>query len=252
VTIEDRNIRIDRSSFDAVIFDMDGVITSTASVHMAAWKELFDDLLRGETDDPAGSYQPFTQEDYRRYVDGKAREDGIRSFLSARGIDVPEGSADDSPGVRTIHGLAALKDSYFQKRLEQDGATAFPGAITLIGRLHEAGIGTAVISASRNAERVLSSAGVLDLFAVRVDGVTAAELGLPGKPDPAVFLEAARRLGVVPDRAVVLEDAQAGVRAASQGGFGMVVGVDRGGAEQGLLEQGADVVVTDLADIQVG
>ena len=242
---------IDRSRFDAVIFDMDGVITDTARVHMAAWKSLFDDFLRTRAEQSGEAFRPFTEEDYQRYVDGKLRQDGVRSFLASRGITLEEGSLDDAPEAGTVNGLGNAKNAHFLKLLASQGADSFPHAVALVRSLQKAGIATAVISASRNAEAVLASAGVLELFTVRVDGVVAAELGLPGKPDPAVFLEAARRLGVPPERAVVVEDAQAGVEAGRAGGFGLVIGVDRGGEGEGLRAQGAHVVVSDLGQVRL-
>ena len=184
-------------------------------------------------------------------MDGKLRQDGVRSFLASRGITLEEGSLDDAPEAGTVNGLGNAKNAHFLKLLASQGADSFPHAVALVRSLQKAGIATAVISASRNAEAVLASAGVLELFTVRVDGVVAAELGLPGKPDPAVFLEAARRLGVPPERAVVVEDAQAGVEAGRAGGFGLVVGVDRGGEGEGLRAQGAHVVVSDLGQVRL-
>ncbi len=242
---------IDRARFDAVIFDMDGVITDTARVHMTAWKNLFDDFLRGRAERSGESFRPFTDQDYQRYVDGKLRQDGVRSFLASRGIELDEGSLADPPEAGTVHGLGNAKNAYFLRLLAYRGASSFPHAVALVRSLQKAGVGTAVISASRNAEAVLASAGVLDLFPVRVDGVVAAELGLPGKPDPAVFLEAARRLGVPPERAVVVEDAQAGVEAGRAGGFGLVIGVDRAGESEGLRARGAHLVVSDLSQVQL-
>jgi len=242
---------IDRARFDAVIFDMDGVVTDTARVHMEAWKRLFDDFLRSRAEHSEESFRPFTDADYQRYVDGKLRQDGVRSFLASRGIAPDEGSADDPPEAGTVRGLGNAKNAYFLELLASQGAGSFPHAVDLVRRLQEARIATAIISASRNAKAVLASAGVLDLFAVRVDGVVAAELGLPGKPDPAVFLEAADRLGVPPDRAVVVEDAQAGVAAGRAGGFGLVIGVDRGDESEELRARGAHVVVADLSQVQL-
>ncbi|HZN71820.1 MAG TPA: HAD-IA family hydrolase, partial [Micromonosporaceae bacterium] len=186
--------------------------------------------------------RPFTDEDYRRYVDGKPRYDGVRAFLASRGIVLP------AEQVRT---LGDRKDGYFSESLRRDGVRVFDGTVTLVRKLAVAGIGRAVISASRHCAEVLAVAGLTDLFEVRVDGVVAEELGLPGKPDPAVFLLAAHRLGVAPRRTVVVEDALAGVEAGRAGGFGLVIGVDRTGHAADLYEHGADRVVADLAEVTV-
>ena len=246
-----RSVTIDPERFDAVIFDMDGVITDTAGLHAEAWKRLFDELLRSHAEAAGTSFEPFDIErDYLRYVDGKARHDGVRSFLESREITLPEGADEDPPEAETVHGLGTRKNGYFLAAID-DGVDPFPSAVTLLEELHSAGISTAIISASRNAAGVLDAAGVAGLFDTRVDGDTAAELGLAGKPDPAVFLEAARRLGVEPARTVVVEDAESGVAAGVAGGFGLVVGVDRAGSPDRLLECGADAVVDDLARVRV-
>ena len=242
---------IDREHIDAVIFDMDGVITDTARVHSAVWKRLFDEYLRAHTEKTGAEFREFTDEDYRAYVDGKPRYDGVRSFLASHDIELAEGSPDDAPGDSTVQALGNRKNGFFLEALYESGADAYPHAVDLVHRLQAAGIGTAVISASLNAAEVLGSAGVGDLFRLRIDGVVAAEEGLAGKPDPAVFLEATRRLGFEASRAVVVEDAQAGVEAGSRGGFALVIGVDRGDAEAALLANGADVVVDDLANVRV-
>jgi beta-phosphoglucomutase family hydrolase len=237
---------IDRSETDAVVFDMDGVVTDTASVHARAWKRLFDEVL-AERGQP-----PFDIEtDYRRYVDGKPRSAGIRDFLASRGITLPEGDPDDPPERETVAGLGNRKNGYFLTELREQGAKPYPTTVELVRRLGEKGIGTAIISASRNMDEVLKSAGLADLFRVRVDGNEAARLGIPGKPDPAVFLEAASRLGAEPARAAVVEDAIAGVEAGRRGRFGLVVGVDRTGDADGLRRAGADVVVSDLGELEI-
>jgi alpha,alpha-trehalase len=237
---------IDRDRIDAVVFDMDGVVTETASVHAAAWKRLFDEFLA------ARGQPPFdTDADYRRYVDGKPRYDGVRDFLASRAISLPEGDPADPPDRETICGLGNRKNGYFREELRQNGARAFPTTIDLVRRLGEAGIGTAIISASKNMGEVLAAAGAADLFPVRVDGLDAGRLGLPGKPDPAVFVEAARRLGTAPARTAVVEDAIAGVTAGRRGGFALVVGVDRTGHADALREAGADVVVSDLGEVDL-
>ncbi len=236
-------------SYDAVVFDMDGVVTDTAPLHAAAWKQLFDEVLPGLTGSPVPSFD--VKEDYRRYVDGRTREDGVRAFLAARGIELPEGAADDPPDRRTVQGLAERKQQLFIGQLTRGGAVAFPSTVALLRRLRTAGIPTALVTSSRNSEMVLTAAGVSDLFDARVDGSDAVRLSLPGKPDPAMFLEAARRLRVDPARSVVVEDAEAGVRAGADGGFGLVVGVDRVGNRAGLLAAGAGVVVEDLTSLEV-
>jgi len=241
---------IARDDIDTVVFDMDGVITRTASVHAAAWKRLFDDYLRERAERLGTDWTPFDADaDYRVYVDGKPRYDGVRSFLASRGIELPEGSPDDTPDDETVCGLGDRKNGYFLQEVEERGVEAFESTVHLVRCLQELGIGTAVISASKNAELILDAAGVGDLFPVRVDGIVAAELGLPGKPDPAVFVEAARRLETPPARAAIVEDALAGVEAGRRGDFALVIGVDRTGHAEELAAAGADVVVADLAEI---
>jgi alpha,alpha-trehalase len=194
---------------------------------------------------------PFDESDYRKYVDGKHRDDGVESFLEARAIALPRGSPTDPPERSSIWGLANRKNRDFQHALAEQGVRAFPSSVEFVKRLQRAGIGTAIISASRNCEQVLDRAGVGDLFAVRVDGLETERLSLPGKPDPAVFVEAARRLGAAPDRAVVVEDAIAGVEAGRAGGFALVIGVDRTGQSDELRAHGANVVVHDLGELCV-
>lgn len=232
---------------EAVIFDTDGVVTKTADVHMRAWKRLFDDFLEGACD---GDFAPFGDDDYRRFVDGRPRLDGIVTFLASRGITIPTGSSDDPPGYGTVHALGAVKNGYFLDALRIDGVNAYGSTVDFVERLRETGIRTAVISASRNCAQVLESAGVADLFEVRIDGVVASQLGLAGKPDPAVFLEAARRLGIPPGRAAVVEDAIVGVEAGRRGGFCPVIGVDRTGNPE-MLALYADIVVPDLSELDV-
>jgi beta-phosphoglucomutase family hydrolase len=242
-----------RISYDAVIFDMDGVVTDTAAVHARAWKQLFDEVLPALASTDAKTVAAFDANlDYRRYVDGRSREDGVISFLAARGIELPLGEPDDPPERQTIRGLAARKNRFFDAAIARDGVRAFPSTIALIRRLRAGGVRTALVTASRNASGVLTAAGVHDLFDARVDGEDAATLGLRGKPDPALFLEAARRLAVAPDRAVVVEDAAAGVEAGRRGRFALVVGVDREDHRADLLAAGADVVVHDLGELDLG
>jgi beta-phosphoglucomutase family hydrolase len=238
------------SRYDAVIFDMDGVITDTARTHARAWERMFDAYLQGRE---AGGerFEPFTDADYLEYVDGKHRDDGVASFLAARGIELPRGSEADAPDQETVWGLANRKDRDFRRALAEDGAEVFPSSVALVRALQEHEVGTAVVSASKNCQNVLEAAGIADLFPVRVDGVVSEEMSLPGKPSPATFLEAARRLGAGPDRAAVVEDAIAGVMAGRRGRFALVVGVDRAGQAAALEAAGADLVVADLAELQV-
>ena len=232
---------------EAVLFDMDGVITDTAEAHMMAWKRLFDAYLREQDPDA----EPFSASDYRRYVDGKPRFDGVESFLQSRGIEVPFGDPEDDPEKETVCGLGNRKNGYFTEWLEENSATVFPGSRALLDELERAGIRAAVFSSSQNAGDVLESAGVLERFEVKVDGADMAEAGLPGKPDPAIMLRAAEQLGVSPDNCAVLEDALAGVEAGAAGGFAQVVGIDREDGDE-LAEGGADIVVSDLAELAVG
>jgi alpha,alpha-trehalase len=244
-------VTVSAADFDAVVFDMDGVVTDTAVVHRRAWQAMFDPFLAEVAGRTGTTQQRFGEDDYLRYVDGKARADGVASFLASRGVHLPRGSADDPPGTETVWALANRKDEAFQQVLATGGARAFPSTVALVRELQRQGIGTAIISASRNCQAILTAAGLDDLFPVRVDGVETARLALPGKPAPAVFLEAVRRLGATASRSVVVEDALAGVQAGRDGGFGLVVGVDRVGQAEALREHGAHVVVTDLDEVRV-
>ncbi|GAA4640151.1 beta-phosphoglucomutase family hydrolase [Actinoallomurus vinaceus] len=234
----------------ALLFDMDGVLTRTATVHAAAWKEMFDAFLR-EREGP--SFRPFDPvEEYDEYVDGKRREDGTRSFLESRGITLPEGSPDDPPGAPTIQGLSKRKNELVLRRLAEDGVEVYPGSVRYVQAAREAGLPTAVVSSSANTAQVLDAAGIAGLFDARVDGLTAQERGLAGKPAPDMFLAGAEALGVPASRAVVFEDALAGVQAGRAGGFGFVVGVDRIGQAAELTAHGADIVVKDLEELLGG
>lgn len=245
-------ITIDPAACDAVIFDMDGVLTTTARVHARAWKAMFDEYLEARARAGEGEQRPFDlEEDYERHVDGRPRYDGVRSFLASRGIELEEGSPDDPPGRETVCGLGNRKNERFLESLREDGAQRFVDAVELVRELREAGVRTAVISASRNAGEVLAEAGIADLFQTRVDGVVAAEERLEGKPAPDVFLEAARQLGASPARCAVVEDALAGVQAARRGGFAWVIGVARRGGAEDLAAAGADAVVHDLSEVAV-
>ncbi|MCY7417051.1 MAG: HAD-IA family hydrolase [Chloroflexi bacterium] len=233
---------------DAVVFDMDGVVTQTAIVHFGAWKQLFDAELAAR--EKAGAIvRPFGADDYRLFVDGKPRQDGVRDFLASRGIVLPLGHPDDSPGRATVWGLGNRKDEAFLSRVNEDGVRAFGTTLEFVRRLTAAGRRVAIISASRNASEVLSAAGVLDLFEVKVDGVDALDMRLAGKPDPAIFLEATRRLGATVTRTAIVEDALAGVEAGVRGGFGFVLAVDRTGFGSQLAAAGASLVVRDLGEL---
>lgn len=240
---------------DAVIFDMDGVVTDTAAIHAEAWKRLFDAVLHNDRARTAtgATPRPFDADaDYRRYVDGRAREDGVAAFLAARDIALPVGTPQDPPGSWTVHGLAARKNEMYRELLAEHGVRVFAGTVELLHRLRAGGVPLALVTASRNAEALLIAADLEGVFDVVVDGEFAAEAGLPGKPDPATFLEAALRLGVAPGRAAVVEDAVAGVQAARRGGFGLVVGVDRSGHREALEAAGADLVVEDVSQLDLG
>ena len=242
-------VTIDPRYHHAVIFDLDGVLTDTASVHAAAWARLFDDFLARRPAREGEDHSIFSDDDYRELVDGKPRYDGVVDFLASRGISLERGLPSDG-GDYTVCGLGNRKQQLFLELLA-DGVPLFEATVALVRKLQDIGIATAVYSSSSTCEHVLRAAGVADLFPVCIDGVVAAELGLAGMPDPAVLLEATRRLGVPPDRSVVVEDADAGVTAGRDGGFALVIGVDRTGHADELLQCGADVVVTDLADVAV-
>ncbi len=240
-------IQLSRARFDAVIFDLDGVITRTAKQHARAWKQMFDEFLIRRGGEVGRQFEPFDiAADYRQYVDGKPRYDGVESFLLSRGIELPRGDPRDLPQVETVCGLGNRKNEMFNQVLEREGAEVFEHAIAFVRQLDAAGFGTAIVSSSKNCALILTSVGALDLFDVRVDGTHAEQWGLQGKPAPDIFLAAAKALAVEPQRAVVVEDALAGVEAGRAGGFGLVVGVDRVGQADALREHGADIVVKDL------
>ena len=229
----------------ACLFDMDGVVTKTAVVHAAAWKQMFDEFLRSQP-----GQAPFDSvKEYDEYVDGKPRLEGTESFLESRHINLPTGEPDDKPGAHTIYGLSNRKNELVLEVLKRDGVEVYPGSRRYIDAVRSAGLKTAIVSSSANTEAVLKAGGVADLFDVRVDANVAKERGLHGKPAPDTFLEAARMLGVPPEHAAVYEDALAGVAAGHAGKFGLVVGVDRVGQADALRQHGADVVVKDLADL---
>ena len=245
-----------RIPHEAVIFDMDGVVTDTAAVHATAWKTLFDAILADDRLEPAEAgttvdRRPFDADaDYRHYVDGRRREDGIRSLLAARGACLPEG--DETPGAWTVQGQAVLKNTYFQDALQVQGVRVFEKTVALIERLRAAGVPVGLVTASRNSVPVLAAAGLQDSFDIIVDGHFAAEHGLPGKPAPDTFLTCAKMLGVNPARSAVVEDAVSGVQAAAAGGFGMVVGIRRHGERKDLYRAGATVVLNDVGELDLG
>ena len=234
----------------ACLFDLDGVLTQTASVHRAAWQETFNACLPRWA--PAGETpQPFDPgADYGRYVDGRPRADGVRCFLASRGITLPDGEPDDPPERDTVHGVGNRKNEILQRRIRADGVQVFDESVAYVRATEQAGIRRAVVSSSQNTEEILAVTGLAGLFEVVVDGVVARDLGLPGKPQPDTFLEAARRLGVSASQSAVFEDAVAGIAAGRAGGFGYVIGVDRVGQAEELRRNGADVVVEDLVQLR--
>lgn len=235
---------VDWNNYDAALFDLDGVITPTAEVHMRAWAQMFGDFLTAR-----GVDEPYTDDDYYTYVDGKPRYDGVRSFLASRGIELPDGDPGDDPSKETVAGLGNRKNTDFEQILQTEGVVPYPGSVALVDALIERGTKMAIVSSSRNAAAVLEAAGMLQHFPVIVSGKEAGERGLAGKPAPDTFLDAAKQLGVPNERAVVFEDALSGVAAGHAGHFGLVIGVDRGVGPDKLKENGADVVVADLEEL---
>lgn len=234
----------------ACLFDMDGVLTQTAAVHAAAWKEMFDAYLEERARRSGGAAQPFDPvDDYESFVDGRPRDDGTRAFLASRGVRLPEGAPGDLPTAETVHGLSSRKDAIFRRRLATEGVRPYEGSIRYVTAARDAGLRRAVVTASAHAHDILGSAGITGLFEAVVDGLVIRREGLPGKPAPDSFLAAARRLDVAPDAAAVFDDGPAGVAAGRAGGFGLVVGVDRGGEAEALRDHGAHIVVSDLADL---
>ncbi len=234
----------------ACLFDLDGVLTQTAKVHAAAWKEMFDDFLRKRATSTGEPFVPFDPvEDYNKYVDGLPRYDGVRSFLASRGIELPWGDPGDPPDKETITGLGNRKNEIVLSMIRRGGVEPYPGSVRYVRAAREAGLRCAVVSSSANCREVLVAAGIDDLFEERVDGLTIEREQLKGKPAPDTFLYAARALGVEAAEAAVFEDALAGVAAGRAGRFGFVVGVDRAGQAEALREHGADIVVNDLAEL---
>jgi len=235
---------VDWTNYDAALFDLDGVLTPTADVHMLAWESLFSSYLAER-----GIDEPYTEGDYFAFVDGKPRYDGVRSFLASRGIALPDGAPTDPPTADTVCGLGNRKNEVFAALLREEGVTPYPGSVALLDALAERGTKVAVVSSSRNAQPVLAAAGLRDRFQVVIDGLVAAERGLAGKPSPETFVFAAGQLNATLDRSVVVEDALSGVAAGRSGGFGLVVGVDRGVGPEPLRQAGANLVVDDLAEL---
>ncbi len=235
---------VDLHGYSAVLFDLDGVLTPTAEVHMRAWERMFSEFLTGR-----GVTEPYTDNDYFDFVDGKPRYEGVRSFLKSRGIDLPEGTPEDPPEAETVCGLGNRKNDLFAAVLATDGVKPYPGSLELLDELRDGAPALAVVSSSKNAAAVLEAAGLSDRFSLVVDGTVAAAEGLPGKPAPDTFEFAARRLGASVNRSIVIEDAISGVQAGCAGGFGLVIGVDRGVGPERLYAAGADLVVADLAEL---
>jgi beta-phosphoglucomutase family hydrolase len=231
----------------ACLFDLDGVLTDTASVHAKAWAQAFDRLLEGRGN---GSFTPFDPKvDYRKHVDGKPRLDGVRDFLASRGITLLEGSPSDAPGDETVHGVGNAKNELLRERIRTDGVTVYDGSRRYLEAVRAAGLRRAVVSSSANTSEVLRVTGLEDLVELQVDGVTARQRVLKGKPAPDTFLAAAADLGLAPEQCAVFEDAEVGVQAGRSGGFGCVIGVDRTGHAQALQQCGADIVVADLEEL---
>jgi beta-phosphoglucomutase family hydrolase len=247
---DDKKRIITRDRFDAVLFDLDGVLTATAKVHATCWKRMFDAFLEQWAETSDEPFRPFDiATDYKLYVDGRLRYDGAQAFLESRGIHLPHGNPTDPPSHETICGLGNQKDELLFSVLESEGVEVYKGGVALARHLRNQGFSTAVVSASKSCAAVLEAGGISDLFDARIDGEVAERLELPGKPAPDMFLKAAGLLGVSPDRAVVVEDAISGVEAGRNGGFGLVIGVDHTGNEEALRQHGAHIVVQDLGEL---
>jgi beta-phosphoglucomutase family hydrolase len=236
--------------FDAVLFDLDGVLTMTMKIHATCWKRMFDAYLQDRYERLGEEFRPFDiAADYKRYVDGRLRYDGVRAFLTSRDIVLKDGNPEDVPSLETVCGLGNRKDRMVTEMIAAEGVEVLEGSLEVVRHIRASGLKSAVVSASKNCETVLDAADIRALFDTIVDGRVAARLGLPGKPAPDTFLEAARELGVEPHRAVVIEDAISGVQAGRAGAFGLVVGIDHHGDKAALQANGADIVVEDLAEI---
>ncbi|MEM9922434.1 MAG: beta-phosphoglucomutase family hydrolase [Cyanobacteria bacterium P01_D01_bin.50] len=244
------NYSVTTNDFDAVLFDLDGVLTATAKVHAVSWKRMFDEFLSRLSQENNELFVPFDIDtDYKHYVDGKPRLEGVRSFLKVRGIQLPDGTQDTPVEEDTVYSLGKRKDQIFNSILQNEGVEVYQTSVTWVCQLRSQGIKTAVVSSSRNCEAVLKAAEITDLFDTRVDGKIAANLGIAGKPAPDTYLKAAEILDVEPKRCVVVEDAISGVQAGYAGGFGLVIGVNRNDDADALLNNGAHIVVTDLGEI---
>jgi trehalose 6-phosphate phosphatase len=237
---------------DAIVFDMDGVVTETAMIHARSWKRVFDDFLRTRSEVAGEPFRPFELTDYLQFVDGKPRYDGAASFLASRDIFLPQGNPTDPPGYDSISSIGNLKDHEFQRQVAKDGIRPYASTLEFIRNVRARGLKTALITSSRHGRAVLKLAGITDLFDAIVDGVDADRHRLAGKPDPGIYLAAASLLSVPPGRTAVVEDALAGVEAGRNGHFALVVGVDRGAGEAELLEHGADLVVSDMSEFDFG
>jgi beta-phosphoglucomutase family hydrolase len=235
------------AQIQACLFDLDGVVTRTAVVHAAAWKEMFDEFLRARE---GLHFRPFdVRADYDEYVDGRPRADGVRTFLASRGIQLPEGQPEDPPDARTVHGLGNRKNDLVLEKIRTEGVEAYDGTLRYLDAVRGQGLRTAIVSSSKNCREILRSIDAEQFFDVRIDGVVAAERGLPGKPHPDTYLAAARDLGVEPSAAAIFEDALAGMDAGRSGHFGCVIGIDRVGQADALRAHGADIVVQDLDEL---
>ena len=242
--------RVNRERYDAVLFDLDGVITNTATLHATCWKQMFDEYLRRQAEQSGEAFRPFDlAADYRLYVDGKPRFDGVRDFLRSRGIQLPEGHPDDPAELETVCGLGNRKNELINDLIEHKGVEPYDGSVRFIHQVRRDGFKIAVVTSSQNCATVLKAAKLDDFFKVRVDGNIIEAERLAGKPAPDTFLMAARLLGVEPQRAVVIEDAISGVQAGSNGHFGLVIGVARKGNVEELKRHGAHVVVDDLGEL---
>ena len=247
------NEEFDKTEFDCVVFDLDGVVTNTAKLHAQAWKRLFDDYLKQRDQRDGEPFRPFDREhDYLAYVDGKPRYEGVRSFLESRNIEIATGNIEDDPEQESVYGLGNKKDQYFDQLLKKQGVEIFPSTIELIKDLRTRGIKLAIVSSSKHCQEILQAANIEELFLVRVDGVISESLALKGKPDPDIFIHAAESMGCERQRTVVIEDAIAGVEAGRAGNFGLVIGVNRADQAGALKTRGADIVVDDLVELTIG
>jgi beta-phosphoglucomutase family hydrolase len=244
------NVRFNSVDYEAVIFDLDGVVTQTAKLHARCWKQAFDEFLKKHLAETGEPFKPFDlKKDYQEYVDGKPRYDGVKCFLQSRHINLPFGDPNDPPAKETVCGLGNRKTVFFEEALKREGVEVYQGTVAWIRQLRSEGLKTALVSASKHCHIILQSAALTHLFDAQVDGNTAEELDLKGKPAPDTYLKAAELLQVEPQRTVVIEDALSGVEAGHRGRFGLVIGVDRKGDAEALLKHGADFVVEDLVEL---